>query len=429
MNAQALGGVRVLDLSRILAGPTAAQLLGDFGAEVIKVERPGVGDDARRLGGAALRAPDGSLTDFAPMHVCANRNKKSICIDFTKPEGVDLVRRLACWADVLIENFKVGDLQRYGLDYPGIAALNPRLVYCSVTGFGQTGPYAPRAGFDSIFQAMSGLMSATGLADDMPHGGPMRVGVPITDFIGGLYAVCGILVALHHRDQHSGRGQQIDLSLLDSAISANSIAMAEHFATGKRFRRCGNEQAAVVPSQVLMCLDGSIVLSAPTDTLFARLCAALECAELAEDSRFATGSARVLNRDALTAQLARIVGARARGELLATLEAHGIPASPVYEIDEVLADPQVRHREVEVRAPHPELGSVRIGTNPILLSDTPVASYCAPPMLGEHTEAVLTTVLGLSGEEVARLRDAGVVQTGQRHQSQRGAVDAEANDE
>lgn len=428
MNTQALGGLRVLDLSRILAGPTAAQLLGDFGAEVIKVERPGDGDDARRLGGTALRAPDGSPTDFAPMHVCANRNKKSICIDFTKPEGADLVRRLACWADVLIENFKVGDLQRYGLDYAGLAALNPRLVYCSVTGFGQTGPYAPRAGFDSIFQAMSGLMSATGLADDAPEGGPMRVGVPITDFVGGLYAVCGVLIALHHRDQCSGRGQHIDLSLLDGAISANTIALAEHFATGKRFKRCGNEQAAVVPSQVLKCLDGSIVLSAPTDALFVRMCTALECAELAEDSRFAAGGERVRNREALTAQLARVVGKRTRVELLATLEAHGIPASPVYEIDEVLADPQVRHRQVEVTARHPELGSVRIGTNPIRLSDTPVTSYCAPPMLGEHTDAVLRSVLELTGEEVARLRRAGVVQTGQRHQPKRGAVDAGVDD-
>jgi len=409
MNPQALDGIRVLDLSRILAGPTAAQLLGDFGAEVIKIERPGKGDDARRLGGAVLRAQDGSPTDFAPMYVCANRNKKSMCVDFTKPEGADIVRRLACWADVLIENYKVGDLQRYGLDYRSLAPLNPRLVYCSVTGFGQTGPYASRAGFDSVFQAMSGLMSATGLADDAPDGGPMRVGVPITDFIGGLYAFSGILIALHHRDRSSGRGQHIDLSLLDGAISATTIAMSEHFATGERFRRCGNEQAAVVPSQVLSCDGGKIMISAPTDELFARLCRALECTDLLEDTRFAIGGERIRNRVLLTARLAPIFAARTRADLLRTLEAHGIPAAPVYEIDEVLADPQVRYRKVDVEVPHPKLGSIRIGTNPIRLSETPVESYAPPPMLDEHTDWVLATVLGLSAEEVARLRQAGVV--------------------
>ncbi len=429
MSKQALDGLRVLDLSRILAGPAAAQILGDFGAEVIKVERPGKGDDARRLGGAVLRTPGGSPTDFAPMHVCANRNKKSICIDFTKPDGADLLRRLASRADVLIENFKVGDLQRYGMDYPSIASLNPRLVYCSITGFGQTGPYAPRAGFDSVFQAMSGLMSTTGFPDDAHNGGPMRVGVPVTDFVGGLYAVSAIMIALHHRDQNSGRGQHIDLSLLDAAISANTIAIAEHFATGERFRRCGNEQAAVVPSQALKCVDGGIVISAPTDEMFSRLCRALDCTELGADLRFAKGDERRRNRVLLTTRLAGIVAKRKRDELLITLEAHGVPAGPVYEIDEVLADPQVRHREVEITVPHPQLGSIRLGTNPIRLSDTPVESYAAPPMLGEHTEEVLSTVLGLSGEEIARLRRENVVQGTDHLRTQRATEDAGAFDE
>jgi len=265
-------GIRVLDLSRILAGPTAGQLLGDFGAEVIKVERPGMGDDARRLGGESLRASDGTESDFAPMYVCANRNKKSICVDISKPEGVKILLQLAQWADVLIENYKVGDLKRYGLDYGSLSDLNPRLVYCSITGFGQTGPYAPRAGFDSVFQALSGLMSTTGNADDAPGAGPMRVGVPIIDFIGGLYAFSAIMVALHHRDRTAGKGQHIDLSLLDAGISATTIAMTNFFATGERFERSGNEQAAVVPVQVLRCADGEILVSAPTDDAFRRMC-------------------------------------------------------------------------------------------------------------------------------------------------------------
>ncbi len=409
METVALHGLRVLDLSRILAGPTAAQMFGDFGADVIKVERPGSGDDARRMGGAALRGPGGETTDFSPMHVCANRNKRSVCVDIAKPEGADLVRRLAARADVLIENFKVGDLARHGLDYPSLSVLNPRLIYCSVTGFGQTGPRASQAGFDSVFQAMSGLMSTTGAADDTPQGGPMRVGVPITDFVGGLYAFGAILVALHHRDRHSGRGQQVDLALLDAAIAATSIAMAHHLASGARAQRCGNEQATVVPAQALRCADGAITVSAPTDSLFARLCASLGEPSMASDERFATHEARVHHRPALTARLSALVSSLPRATVLSALGAAGVPSAPVYEFDEVLADPQVAHRGVVATATHPVLGTMRLATNPVRLSESPACAPRAPPMLGEHTDEVLRTELGLTSDAIARLRRTAVI--------------------
>ena len=409
MTSAALHGIRVLDLSRILAGPVAGQFLGDFGAEVIKVERPGKGDDARRLGGVPLRAPDGTETDFAPMYVCSNRNKKSICIDITTPDGQALVRKLADWADVLIENYKVGDLKRYGLDFESLSLLNPRLVYCSITGFGQTGPYAPRAGFDSVFQAMSGLMSTTGGADDAPGGGPTRVGVPITDFIGGLHAFSAIMVALHHRDQASGRGQHIDIALLDAAISATTIGMANYFSTGERFQRCGNEQATTVPSQVFSCLDGPILISAPTDEMFGRLCRALDCAHLAEDPRYMSAGGRVRNRESLTAALGGIMATKRRSELSLLLDVQGVATAPVNELDQVFADPQVRHRRNDIEVEHPVLGVMRVGTNPMRLSDTPVLEYSAPPMLGEHTEGVLKEVLGLSDAELIRLKKARAI--------------------
>ncbi len=409
MSARALEGLRVLDLSRILAGPTAAQLLGDFGAEVIKVERPGSGEDGRRLGGTPLRAADGGATDFAPMFVSANRNKKSITIDITNPLGQDLVRRLASWADVLIENYKVGDLKRYGLDYASLAAANPRLVYCSITGFGQTGPYAPRAGFDSVFQAISGLMSTTGHADDAPWGGPLRVGVPVTDYIGGLTAFGAIMVALRHRDQASGCGQHIDLALLDAAIAGTTVAMTDHFASGARFQRSGNGQATAVPSQVFDCADGRILISAPTDEMFARLCQGLECPGLAVDPRFADAAARGQHRAALIDLLSRTVGVRTRADLLRLLEARHVPAAPVNEIDEVFADPQVRHRQNDITVPHPRLGTLRMGTNPMRLSDTPARDHAPPPMLGEHTGQILREVLKLDDDDVLRLRQARAI--------------------
>ncbi len=409
MDTSALQGLRVLDLSRILAGPTAAQMLGDFGADVIKIERPGLGDDARRLGGAMLEGPDGEPTDFSPMHVCANRNKRSVCIDFSRPAGADLVRQLAMRADVLVENFKVGDLARNGLDYASLAAINPRLVYCSVTGFGQTGPRASQAGFDSVFQAMSGLMSTTGLADDAPGGGPMRAGVPITDFVGGLYAFGAILVALHHRDRHSGRGQHVDLALLDAAVTATSIGLAHHLASGERAQRCGNEQANVVPAQALRCADGVITVSAPTDTQFARLCAALGDPTMASDERFAMHGSRIRNRLALSARLAALVAPERRSDVLRALGEHGVPCAPVNEFDDMLADPQVVHRGIVTTATHPVLGEIRLAGNPIRLSASPSRTPRAPPMLGEHSVEVLRDELGLSDEAIARLREAAVI--------------------
>lgn len=306
MTKQALAGIRVLDLSRIMAGPTAGQMLGDFGADVIKVERPGGGDDSRRLGGTPLRDAQGHHANLGPMFLCANRNKRSITVDIAKAEGQQLVRKLAKWADVVIENYKVGDLARYGLDYASLSAENPRLVYCSITGFGQTGPYAQRSGFDPIFQAMSGLMSVSGHPDHKPGGGMMRVGVPITDFICGLYAYGAIVTALYHRDQVSGRGQYIDLALLDAAISSTSIAAVDYLCNGALPQRFGNEAATSVPSQVLACADGAVLVSAPNNESFVRFCEALGEPDLAHHADFNDAALRIKNRAALTPLLEKI---------------------------------------------------------------------------------------------------------------------------
>jgi len=406
---RALEGLKVLDLSRILAAPAAAQLLGDFGAEVIKVERPGKGDDSRRAGGTPYRATDGSMTDLAPMYLAANRNKRSVCIDLSRPEGQDLVRRLALRADVLIENYKVGDLARYGLDYASLSALNPRLIYCSVTGFGQTGPYADRPGFDSIFQGMSGLMSTIGHPDDAPGGGPMRMGVPLTDFIGGLYAFSAIMVALNWRDRVSARGQHIDLGLLDGAVSALTIAAGNYFTSGMVFERHGNEASTGVPSQSFRAADGVFLVTAPTDDSFRRFCRAIGRDDLPGDARYANSFERVRNRATLIPLLEGILAGRSCAEWLAAFEENAVPATPIHDVAQAFADPQVRARGNVVTQPHPLVGTIRFPANPLHLSETPVRDYTPPPGLGEHTDAVLRDALGLDAPAIAALRKQGVI--------------------
>ncbi len=409
MSQKALSGIRVLDLSRILAGPSCGQLLGDFGADVIKVERPGLGDDSRRLGGARVKDLAGADLELAPMFMCSNRNKRSITIDLAKPEGQALVRKLAAWADVLIENYKAGDLKRYQLDYESLKQVNPKLVYCSLTGFGQTGPYAPKPGYDSIFQAMCGLMSITGHADGKPGGGSMRVGVPITDFIGGLYAYGAIMTALHHRDRVSGKGQHIDLALLDCAISAMTLASGNYLCNGVVQERWGNESATSVPSQTFRCADGEIQLSAPNDDVFNRMCDGLGRPDIHADERFCNNFLRTKNRGALVPLLAELFAALPRQKALQLMEEATVPCAPIYAMDEVFADPQVQHRGNMIELPHSAAGSVRIGTNPIHMSDTPITSYTPPPRLGEHTVDVLKGILGLDDAAVQSLRDNKVV--------------------
>lgn len=408
--ARPLEGIRVLDLSRILAGPTAGQLLGDAGADVIKVERPGKGDDARRMGGLPLKdQATGKALDMSPMYLCSNRNKRSITVDIAKPEGQALVKKLAEKADVVIENYKTGDLARYGLDYESLKKINKKVVYCSITGFGQTGPYKARTGFDAIFQAMSGIMSVTGHPDGVPGGGPMRIGVPITDFICGLYAYGAITTALYHRDRVSGEGQYIDLALLDSAISAMTIVASNYLSSGVNGRRAGVESATTVPSQLFTCADGDVQISAPSDDIFQRLCKVLKRPDLAADPRFGTTLDRVKNRGALVPMLAETFARRHRGELTEEMEANNVPCAPIYTMADVFADPQVQYRGNSVKMDHPVTGSITVGVNPIRYSATPLDRYAPPPLVGEHTDDILAKELGLSAGDIAGLRERKIV--------------------
>jgi len=343
------------------------------------------------------------------MFLGANRNKRSITLDIAQPEGQELARRLAACSDVLIENYKTGDLQRYGLDWASLHACNPRLVYCSITGFGQTGPYAARAGFDPVFQAMSGLMSATGLPDGVPGGGPMRIGVPIADFIGGMHAYGAILTALYHRDRVSGQGQHIDLALLDCALAAMGSVGANYLANGAPERRTGQESPTTVPSRFFDCADGKLLISAPGDDTFQRLCGVLGCPDLAADPRFATAAARVAHREALNALLEPLFAQHPRARLMDALAQASLPAAPLYGLADAYADPQVRHREAAVTVQHPVAGAFRIPANPIKFSATPITHYTAPPLPGEHTDVVLKELLGLDDARIEALRARRVI--------------------
>jgi crotonobetainyl-CoA:carnitine CoA-transferase CaiB-like acyl-CoA transferase len=406
----ALSHVTVLDLSRVLAGPWAGQVLADFGAQVIKVERPATGDDTRSWGPPFMRDAAGheNAKADAAYFLCANRNKKSLTVDFTTPEGRDIVRRLACSADVVLENFKVGSLAAYGLDYTSLKALNPRLIYCSITGFGQTGPYAARPGYDFLVQAMGGLMSITGRGVDEAGAGPQKAGVAVTDILTGLYAVIGILTALTHRDR-TGQGQHIDLSLLDVQVACLANQAMNYLISGAVPQRLGNAHPNIVPYQDFPTGDGYMIIAVGNDPQFAKLCAEMQLGGLAQDPRFATNKNRVINRAALIERLCEVTRTRSTAQWVAALESAGVPCGPINSIDAVFADPQVQARAMRIDLPHPLSGTVPLVANPLHLSQTPATYRSAPPTLGEHTREVLIERLGLSTAEVDRLSAAGVI--------------------
>ncbi len=408
MRAAPLAGIRVLDLSRVLAGPWAGQLLADLGADVVKVERPGAGDDTRAWGPPWLKDRDGRDTDASAYFLCANRNKRSLTVDLAHAEGQALVRDLAARADVLIENFKQGGLAQYQLDYASLAAGHPRLVYCSITGFGQDGPYAARAGYDFMIQGMGGLMSVTGRADGEEGAGPQKVGVALTDIMTGLYATIAVQAALAERER-SGRGQYIDLALLDVQIACLANQASNYLVGGIAPRRMGNAHPNIVPYQDFPTADGDLILTVGNDAQFAKFCAVAGHPEWATDVRFATNPARVANRAVLLPLLRQATVARTTHEWIAALEAVGVPCGPINRIDEVFADPQVRARGVRLAMEHARAGSVDLVANPIRLSATPVAYRRAPPDLGEHTDEVLADWLGMGHAAIAALHARGVV--------------------
>ena len=404
----ALSHITVLDLSRVLAGPWAGQVLADLGAEVIKIERPGTGDDTRSWGPPFLRDAQGNDSADAAYYLCANRNKKSVTVDFTTPEGQAIVRNLARKSDVLLENFKVGGLAVYGLDYESLRAVNPQLIYCSITGFGQTGPYAPRAGYDLLVQAMGGLMSITGRQDDEPGAGPQKAGVAVTDILTGLYAAIGILAALAHRER-TGIGQHIDLGLLDVQVACLANQAMNYLVSGSAPRRSGNAHPNLVPYQDFPTSDGYVVIAVGNDAQFARLCGVLALAELAADPSFASNKQRVLNRRELIETLSAVTVTHPTDHWVAALESVGVPAGPINNLDAVFADPQVRARGMRVEIPHPVAGTVSLVANPLRLSETPVTYRSAPPPLGAQTREVLIERLGLSAADVEELGAKGIV--------------------
>ena len=408
MRQGALSGLRVLDLSRVLAGPWASQLLADLGADVVKVERPGAGDDTRAWGPPWLSAAAGAPTGESAYYLSANRNKRSVTIDMAQAEGQALIRQLASQADIVLENFKVGGLARYGLDYASLCAINPRLIYCSITGFGQTGPYAARAGYDFLIQGMGGLMSLTGRPDGSPGEGPMKVGVALTDVMTGLYSTVAVLAAVAHRER-SGRGQHIDLALLDVQIAALANQAANYLIGGDVPRRMGNAHPNIVPYQDFPTADGYMIIAVGNDSQFASLCEALERRQWARDARFRTNPQRVKHREELVESLRGITVTRTTAQWVSMLEACGVPCGPINRMDQVFADPQVQARAMRMEMSHPVAGKVPLVANPIRMSETPVQYRRAPPTLGEHTDDVLGEWLALDRPQVAALRDRGVV--------------------
>ncbi|WP_296055461.1 CaiB/BaiF CoA-transferase family protein [uncultured Amphritea sp.] len=400
--AGALSHIKVLDLSRILAGPWAGQMLADFGAEVIKVERPGCGDDTRGWGPPFVKDQGGNPTDAAYFHA-ANRGKHSIAIDMTTPEGQALIKRLAAEVDVVIENYKVGGLKKYGLDYDSLKAVNPALIYCSVTGFGQDGPYAERAGYDFMIQAMGGLMSVTGDAD----GQPMKVGVALVDVMTGLYACNAIQAALLHRNE-SGIGQYIDMALLDVQVATLANQAMNYLVGGKPPVRLGNAHPNIVPYEAFPTADGHIILAVGNDTQFARFCALAGAPELADNPAFVTNALRVENRSALTPLVAELMRSNSSDWWLENLGLQRVPCGPINSLDKVFDDPQVKHRQMQIELPLPGGGNVPGVASPVKFSHTPIEYSAAPPALGQHTDQILSA-LGLSEADIAQLKAGKVI--------------------
>nr|WP_256834089.1 CaiB/BaiF CoA-transferase family protein [Pseudomonas oleovorans] len=404
----ALSHIRVLDLSRVLAGPWCGQILGDLGAEVIKVERPGSGDDTRHWGPPYIKDAEGNDSREAAYFQSANRNKQSLTLDFTQPEGQRLVRELVAQCDVLLENFKVGGLAAYGLDYESLQAINPRLIYCSITGFGQTGPYAKRAGYDFMIQGLGGLMSLTGRPEGEEGAGPMKVGVALTDILTGLYASVGVLAALNQREQ-SGIGQHIDVALLDVQVACLANQAMNYLTTGLSPKRLGNAHPNIVPYQDFPSADGNFILAVGNDGQFRKFCEVAGIANLADDPRFVTNKARVAHRAELIPLLRQATVFKTTAQWIELLEKAGVPCGPINDLQQVFADPQVKARGLRLDLPNALGSSTPQVASPLRLSVTPVAYRSAPPLLGQHTDSLLQRLLGMSETQIAELREAGVL--------------------
>jgi crotonobetainyl-CoA:carnitine CoA-transferase CaiB-like acyl-CoA transferase len=403
-----LSHIRVLDLSRVLAGPWAGQTLADLGAEVIKVERPETGDDTRSWGPPFLKDANGNDLADSAYFQCANRGKKSLTLDIARPEGQDIARRLAAKSDVLLENYKFGGLARYGLGYADLRTLNPRLIYCSITGFGHSGPYRERAGYDFMIQAMSGMMSVTGERDDRPGGGPQKIGVALTDILTGLYTTVAALAALSLRER-TGQGQHVDMALMDVMVAAMANQASNYLITGVPPIRLGNAHPNIVPYESFKTADDYVIVAVGNDAQFRRFCEVAGRIALADDARFRTNADRVRHRDILVPMVQAFMAERPRAFWLAELERVGVPCGPINDLAQVFEDPQVRHRGLKLSLPHPAAGSLPLVASPIRYSNADLSYTRAGPTLGQNTDSVLRDILGIDFEEIARLRASGII--------------------
>jgi len=402
-----LSHIKVLDLSRIMAGPWAGQLLADLGADVIKVERPAVGDDTRSWGPPFLPTPDGGPLRESGYYLSVNRGKRSLTVNIEKPQGQAIVRALAARSDILLENFKVGTLQRYGLGYDDLRPVNPRLIYCSVSGFGQTGPKAHKLAYDFLIQAMGGLMSITGETDDRPGGGPQKVGIPILDLMTGMYTTVAVLAALAGREV-TGEGDYIDVAMLDVQAAVLANQAMNYLMTGRAPRRQGNRHPNIMPQDVFACRDGDVVLAVGNDGQFAKMCAALGRSEIGSDPRFAKNADRVRHKDELMPLIGEIFAQWSRADLVDAMERAGVPCGPINTIPEVFEDPQIKHRGLQIELTHPTAGHVSSVTSPLKFARAAPAYERAPPTLGQHSDEVLGE-LGFGANEIAKFRQEGVV--------------------
>ncbi|HEY5636016.1 MAG TPA: CaiB/BaiF CoA-transferase family protein [Burkholderiales bacterium] len=403
-----LSHIRVLDLSRVLAAPWTGQNLADLGAEVIKLERPGKGDDSRAFGPPWLKDGEGKDTHESAYFACANRGKKSVTLNLSDPEGQKIVRELVATCDVLLENYKFGDLARYGLGYEDLKKVNPKLIYCSVTGFGQTGPYRERPGYDFMIQGMGGLMSITGERDGLPGAGPQKAGIPIADLMTGMYATIAVCAALAHRAE-TGVGQHLDLALLDCQVAVLANQGSNYLATGESPPRLGNAHPNIVPYQTFRTADGDVILACGNDNLFRKFCEVGACEHLVKDARFATNGKRVANRAELTEILNAIFAKRTTRDWVEALEAAGVPNGPINTLEQVFQEPQAIARGLRIELQHPVAGKIPLIRSPMRFSATPIEHKVPPPLLGEHTDEILGGRLGRSAGEIAKLRAAGVL--------------------
>lgn len=408
MTDKALSNLRILDMSRILAGPWCTQNLADLGAEVIKVERPVVGDDTRAWGPPWLPKEDGSLSKDSSYYSAANRGKKSVTIDFTTEQGQELIKDLARTSDVFIENFKVGNLKKYGLDYESIKEVNPNIIYCSITGFGQDGPYANRPGYDFVFQGMGGMMSVTGERDDLEGGGPQKVGIALADIMTGMYATVAILAAVNHRHK-SGKGQYIDMALMDCIVALGSNQVTSYFASGNVPGRMGNAHMSLVPYGVYPTRNGHIIIAVGNDEQWTRYCGVMGRDDLLQNDSYKKVTGRIVNRNELDIELKKSMQTRDSDDWLETLEQNGVPCGPINDYSQVFMDPQVQHRELRVDLQRKDGSKIGVAASPLRLTDTPPQYELAPPSIGEHTDEVLRTILGTDAEYLSILRNKRVI--------------------